>query len=218
MSVPRLSIEQLRAELSYDPETGVLTRLRTGKPAYLEQRAGGFVVEVRGYKLSARAAALGLWLGRYPGKHEFHRKDGYKADDLRAAAFQRRFTDTGERVCYDCGGVVEARRQKFSGSAGARCDACFKVVSSKYIRTSALKRYGLTDAEYLAMLHSQGRACKICRRLVSSERYNKLAVDHCHTTGAVRGLLCTPCNVSLGQFRDDPALLLRAAKYLLGKL
>jgi len=64
--------------------------------------------------------------------------------------------------------------------------------------------YGLTDVEYEAL----GTCCRIC------STKEKLCVDHCHTTGKVRGLLCGPCNRGLGLFKDDPNLLLQAAKYL----
>jgi hypothetical protein len=42
-----------------------------------------------------------------------------------------------------------------------------------------------------------------------------LCIDHCHNTGKVRGLLCTNCNVGLGRFKENPAMFLRAAQYVL---
>lgn len=79
-------------------------------------------------------------------------------------------------------------------------------------RRAVLKRvYGITDAEYDAMLESQGGRCAICCR---SRRGRRLAVDHCHATGAVRGLLCSSCNQTLGKMGDDPERLRAAAAYL----
>lgn len=68
--------------------------------------------------------------------------------------------------------------------------------------------YGVTADEVSAL----GSACAICGALSSGAR--SLHVDHDHSTGKVRGLLCSTCNTSLGGFRDDPALLLRAVEYL----
>lgn len=76
-------------------------------------------------------------------------------------------------------------------------------------RSTLLRAYGLTEAQYEAMLTEQGGRCLICRRVMRPP-----AVDHCHTTGLVRGLLCRGCNTSLGHFRDDPAVLARAIEYL----
>jgi hypothetical protein len=74
------------------------------------------------------------------------------------------------------------------------------------------RRYGITEAEYDALLKAQGGACAICRRLPADIR---LAVDHRHNNGWVRGLLRTKCNQGIGQFDDDPATLARAIEYLL---
>lgn len=63
------------------------------------------------------------------------------------------------------------------------------------------------------MLHNQGNKCKICETH-ESEFDKRLAVDHCHKTGKVRGLLCSSCNTSLGKFKDDPEILRRAINYL----
>lgn len=62
------------------------------------------------------------------------------------------------------------------------------------------------------MLDRQGGACAICLQV----RTETLHVDHCHATGAVRGLLCGACNRALGLLNDDPGLIRRAADYLDG--
>lgn len=76
------------------------------------------------------------------------------------------------------------------------------------------KTYGITAEEYDALYRWQGGRCAICRRATGAAR--RLAVDHNHETGEVRGLLCKPCNrYGLGMFaRDNPEVLDRAAEYL----
>lgn len=82
-------------------------------------------------------------------------------------------------------------------------------------RNRDLKRkYGLTLEEYEARLAAQGGVCALCGGPCSSGQ--QLAVDHCHTTNRVRGLLCGSCNLGLGKFRDAPVLLRLAADYLEG--
>jgi len=56
--------------------------------------------------------------------------------------------------------------------------------------------------------------CEICGAPPTTGRWKKLHEDHDHTTGKFRGWLCHGCNISLGYFKDDPKLLLRAAAYL----
>lgn len=72
--------------------------------------------------------------------------------------------------------------------------------------------FGLTGDQYAGLAESQHNACAICRRPCRTNR--RLAVDHDHVTGQVRGLLCGSCNNGLGRFRDDPELLRSAAAYL----
>lgn len=79
--------------------------------------------------------------------------------------------------------------------------------------------YGLDTNDYDRLLAEQGGSCAICDRPCASGR--RLAVDHDHACcptrscgKCVRGLLCGTCNRSLGGFRDDPELLLRAVAYL----
>ena len=74
-------------------------------------------------------------------------------------------------------------------------------------------RYGLNKDDYLAMLEKQNNACAICLNPETIEN-SILCVDHCHTTGKVRGLLCRMCNSALGKFQDDLLNLKRAVAYL----
>jgi len=80
-------------------------------------------------------------------------------------------------------------------------------------RKANLKTFGLTIAEYDQMLVAQNNVCAICNNTCSSGK--RLAVDHCHITGKIRGLLCRRCNQSIGKFNDDPVLIQKAVNYLL---
>lgn len=74
------------------------------------------------------------------------------------------------------------------------------------------KMYNLTLEEYHTLSLDQNHVCKICGEI---EPYNtSLAVDHCHTTGEVRGLLCSNCNRALGFMKDSIEILQSAIKYL----
>lgn len=74
-----------------------------------------------------------------------------------------------------------------------------------------LALHGLNDDQKAAMLRQQSNGCAICAEPLDMQ---KARVDHCHTTRAVRGLLCHWCNVGLGHFSDSPATLRAAADYL----
>lgn len=74
-----------------------------------------------------------------------------------------------------------------------------------------VSKYGLTADGYEAIDRGQGGTCAICGAPPGKRR---LAVDHDHATGAVRGLLCTKCNVGLGYFKDSAEGVRRALDYL----
>ncbi len=71
------------------------------------------------------------------------------------------------------------------------------------------RKYGLSAADWDELVALHGGACAIC-----GTAGEELAVDHCHRTGRVRGLLCHDCNLGLGRFRDDPGRLQGAIDYL----
>lgn len=94
----------------------------------------------------------------------------------------------------------------------------YRSYTSKRPYRSLLKRkrnlasFGLTIEQYDQMLERQSGVCAICGDTCSSGR--RLAVDHCHTTGKVRELLCRRCNQSMGKFNDDPDLIQKVLDYL----
>lgn len=82
---------------------------------------------------------------------------------------------------------------------------------------SKWKRLGIdcTKEDYLKMLEKQNSVCAICKKVdMVNGKQVALSVDHCHTTGKVRGLLCGSCNRGIGLLKDDPNLLNNAISYL----
>jgi hypothetical protein len=72
--------------------------------------------------------------------------------------------------------------------------------------------FGITLDDYNKLKENQNYKCAIC----GNERSEKkdFHVDHCHSTGKIRGLLCSNCNTGLGQFKDNIELLNKAISYL----
>jgi hypothetical protein len=64
------------------------------------------------------------------------------------------------------------------------------------------------------MLSDQGGVCAVCGADNPQKGGQDWAVDHCHASGKVRGILCHPCNVALGLFRDNSHTLAQAIHYL----
>ena len=90
-------------------------------------------------------------------------------------------------------------------------------------KNSQLKyKYGITLFAFTSLMTAQNSMCQICDSPVLSKlttvgkvaREDEACVDHCHTTGSVRGILCHPCNLALGKVRDKPEVLDRMAAYL----
>jgi recombination endonuclease VII len=81
---------------------------------------------------------------------------------------------------------------------------------AKHHERTIIVKYGLAPGEYARMLAAQKGVCKFCKRACR----RRLSVDHCHVRNMVRWLLCSKCNIGLGQFNDDPELLREAANCL----
>jgi len=82
----------------------------------------------------------------------------------------------------------------------------------KYQARERRHHYGISQEDFKRMLENQGDSCAICKK--KGWNGKGPAVDHDHTTGKVRSLLCVKCNAALGQIGDDPNLALALARYL----
>lgn len=118
------------------------------------------------------------------------------------------------RDCKDCRKEVRslpANRARDRDSLN-RWRANNKERASLLYWRAKLKGYGLTVEEYYAILREQNGCCAICGG--NNPKQHRLAVDHDHVTGRVRGLLCHSCNSGMGKLRDSPDLLRAAILYL----
>ena len=98
------------------------------------------------------------------------------------------------------------------------CKKCMNIYDYKTDKNSKLKRaYGITFDEYEELLSKQDKKCAICG-IDNNGKYRNtpraFAVDHCHTTGKIRGLLCSDCNTGIGLLKDNINFLQSAIKYL----
>jgi len=140
---------------------------------------------------------------------------------------------TKTQVCTSCGlrkslefFSVRADKRK-SGAVVARyrrdCRRCVAKRTYQYHALNGrpdryaekLRAFGMTLAEYDAIASAQGWTCALCRKAEKNPR-KRLAVDHCHQTGEIRGLLCTSCNHMLGRMGDTVDGVRRVLAYLSG--
>jgi hypothetical protein len=117
------------------------------------------------------------------------------------------------RVCRDCVRKQNREsRKRYRETHPERAKASnnkWRRKNPHKVRLHKIKQlYGLSKREYEALLLEQQGRCAICHV------EDSLVVDHSHSTGAVRGLLCHACNTALGLMRDDPDVLCTAAAYI----
>jgi hypothetical protein len=132
----------------------------------------------------------------------------YRALDGRSAVCQQRYRD----------GLSEQRRAQIRRKNARRTRVWNASEHGKRMKRnrSLLTAYGLTLEQVEAMIVAQNSVCPICLEKITAmgKWRTGCAVDHDHDTGKVRGILCQPCNASLGGFSDSPATLKRAFNYL----
>lgn len=110
-----------------------------------------------------------------------------------------------------------------------RCQKCARQHSRLYreqnpdkakraVRAATIKKkFNITLEQYEELLTQQEYKCAICGcdyQTYKQEKNAEFCIDHNHSTGEVRGLLCSVCNKVLGQLQDNPYILRKAAEYL----
>lgn len=128
-------------------------------------------------------------------------------EDTEFGTYTIRGKKAHRRMCNPC--RREAQNKRYAENPEIQRKA--KETSRAYILKT---KYGLTPEDYETMVENQGGRCLICNKAPDKS----LNVDHCHTTGKVRGLLCWDCNTSIGKLKDDPEAMRRAASYVEGGL
>jgi hypothetical protein len=151
--------------------------------------------------------------------------------------YVNRAKETG-KVCSKCGKPSPAEGFPITrwGRAGSRCELCREALKRYYLKNKETIRrkqqeyyktpkaqeiwaksnkakmerfYGLVPNQKEQMYEQQKGVCSICKK-----HFKILAVDHNHVTGQIRELLCKPCNLGLGNFRENPQSLQNAIDYL----
>lgn len=126
---------------------------------------------------------------------------------------------------YDCKVCSSIRRKAYYLKNKEREKVLISIWyknNQETIRNYSLSKYGITQTDYNNFRQNQDYCCAICREhettIVKSNKQSgsttSLHVDHNHTTGEVRGLLCFRCNSLLGKAHDNSEILQAAIEYL----
>lgn len=155
------------------------------------------------------AQALGIepppdWF--VPGKGQLARELGRRR--------LRQEQETGCRKCSKCK-QLKPLKEFFNRQPKEGAGRCRECVAQSWIKY----RYRIEPEAFFQMVKQQKGLCAICQAdlelsLESARRRKSAAIDHCHSTGAVRGLLCQPCNSGMGLLGDSVERLLAAVQYL----
>jgi|ERR1017187_1205225 hypothetical protein len=98
------------------------------------------------------------------------------------------------RICSKCNISKDLQKEYYKNYEryARQCKSCIK---EKERNTSSAKLHGVSQNQFIAMFNAQGGLCAICHK---PQPHKRLCIDHCHTTGQLRQLLCSNCNVGIG--------------------
>lgn len=152
-----------------------------------------------------------IWCGEsiQPRPYEVLRPKRFCSDRCRGkyGNEQRRARVRLVRRC-DCGGLPVNK------TGIPHCAECKAAKAARSRRSRNLRPYGIDIDEYERLLKIQRGRCAVCGTKEPGSRRGVFAVDHCHETNQVRGLLCYLCNSGIGMLQDDPKVVWAAAEYV----
>jgi hypothetical protein len=166
--------------------------LTKNQKKYLKRRSPKYLAEA--------AQRAREWRAANKERHRASEKERYKKKKL----------DDPEGL-RAAGRVIAARWRENNPERAREVNARSNLKRREAAKSARyMKKYGLTADQVSAMLDKQGGVCAICK----TDTSRGWCVDHCHTSNAVRGILCHDCNTGLGFFRDSRANLNNAIEYL----
>lgn len=174
-------------------DSKICTQCKTSKPSYSFYRKG----KQKQYLAPACKECFNKSLAEYRAKNPLKIKEANKASYIKKR---------DERI-------KSAKIWKENNPEKMKeIKANFKKRYPNYSRLSTLKKHGLTMDEFGAMIEQNNNSCWICstpfKNIIDAK------IDHCHTTGKVRGLLCSHCNTALGLVKDNTGILKNMIHYL----
>ena len=209
--VANFSHERVREVLDYNPATGVFVwkvniakNVKVGTVAGGQGKGNGYsYIRLDGEEVTVGRLAWFYVTGEWP-----ERRVQFKNRDINDARFENLSLSTAPSGDFD----FKSREGKAAYLRAYR-KANPLIEKGRALRES----FGLSLAQYTEMAVAQDGKCAICEKPEVEKRGGKvkaLAVDHNHTTGRVRGLLCTSCNKAIGLLNEDRDRFLSAVRYL----
>ena len=138
---------------------------------------------------------------RHPELCRERHKAWYRKNREHALAYRKKYTEENKEK------LAASKRAWYAKNREKVCQQERTRQREKHLRT----KYGMSKERYEVMLKLQKHCCAICREPFGHQR---ISVDHCHTTGYVRALLCIRCNSAIGMMRHSDRIAIAAAHYL----
>ena len=126
--------------------------------------------------------------------------------------FYKRTSGNLRSECITCSKVRAKKVKKKSPEKTLAYAKSYRERNKSKLQIKKLEKYGLTQEEYDKLLETNEGKCHVC----DTRSKRSLCIDHSHKDGSIRGLLCTNCNLALGQVKDNVDTLNKMIKYVEG--